>query len=216
MSSIVSALAAPETLASAAGGAGGVSAGYGVSLTDLSGFSDALLRAQSGGAGVLEPQAVAAASESMQALFKPLEHINAEAASLHVQAEAAMAATNTQRAWGGNTRPSGAPTCCRRLRKPVNAALPSRANATAPAIHQPKGCCASRAPMSLAARALEVVVMEIARPFSFGAPATCRGSVTEAGVVLKFPASRRAVGVLGPANLPTARLSALADRRKGW
>ena len=93
MSSIVSALAAPETLASAAGGAGGVSAGYGVSLTDLSGFSDALSRAQSGGGtGVLEPQAVAAASESMQALFKPLEHINAEAASLHEHAEAAMAA----------------------------------------------------------------------------------------------------------------------------
>ena len=83
MSSIVTALAAPETLASAAGGGGGVSAGYGVSLTDLSGFSDALSRAQSGGAGVLEPQAVAAASESMQALFKPLEHINAEAASQH-------------------------------------------------------------------------------------------------------------------------------------
>jgi len=118
-------------------------------------------------------------------------------ASTSVQAEAAMAATSTQRAWGGNTRPSGAPTCCRRLRKPVNAAMPSRANATAPAIHQPRGCCASRAPMSLAARALEVVVMEIARPFSFGAPATCRGSVTEAGVVLKFPASRRVVGVLG-------------------
>ena len=95
MSSIVSALAAPETLASAAGGAGGaggVSAGYGVSLTDLSGFSDALSRAQSGGAGVVEPQAVAAASEGMQALFKPLEHINAEAASLHEHAEAAMAA----------------------------------------------------------------------------------------------------------------------------
>ena len=93
MSSIVSALAAPETLASAAGGGGGVSAGYGVSLTDLSGFSDALSRAQSGGGtGVLEPQAVAAASESMQALFKPLEHINAEAASLHEHAEAAMAA----------------------------------------------------------------------------------------------------------------------------
>lgn len=93
MSSIVSALAAPETLASAAGGAGGVSAGYGVSLTDLSGFSDALSRAQSGGGtGVLEPQAVAAASEGMQALFKPLEHINAEAASLHEHAEAAMAA----------------------------------------------------------------------------------------------------------------------------
>ncbi len=93
MSSIVSTLGAPETLASAAGGGGGVSAGYGVSLTDLSGFSDALSRAQSGGGtGVLEPQAVAAASEGMQALFKPLEHINAEAASLHEHAEAAMAA----------------------------------------------------------------------------------------------------------------------------
>ena len=91
MTSIATSLVAPDAMASAA--AGGVSAGYGVSLTDLSGFSDALSRAQSGGGtGVLEPQAVAAASEGMQALFKPLEHINAEAASLHKSAESAMAA----------------------------------------------------------------------------------------------------------------------------
>jgi hypothetical protein len=90
MTSIVSTALAPEALASSAA-SGGVNAGYGVSLTDLSGFPDALSRAQ-GGAGVLQPQAVTAASESMQALFKPLEHINAEAASLHEHAEAAMAA----------------------------------------------------------------------------------------------------------------------------
>ena len=89
MTSIVSSLAAPEALASAA--TGGVNAGYGVSLTDLSGFSAALSNAQQGGSGVLEPQAVAGPSESMQALFKPLEHINEEAASLHKTAEAAMA-----------------------------------------------------------------------------------------------------------------------------
>ena len=92
MNPVVSSLATPEALAAGTGAGGGVSAGYGVSLTDLSGFSDALSRAQAGGPGVLEPQAVSAASESMQALFKPLEHINAEAASLHEHAEAAMAA----------------------------------------------------------------------------------------------------------------------------
>ena len=91
MTSIVSSLAAPEALASAATG-GGVNAGYGVSLTDLSGFSDALSRAQAGGSGTLQPQAVQPASEGMQALFKPLEQINAEATSLHQHAEAAMAA----------------------------------------------------------------------------------------------------------------------------
>ena len=90
MTSIATSLVAPDAMASAA--AGGVNAGYGVSLTDLSGFSDALSRAQQGSPNVLEPQAVTGPSESMQALFKPLEHINAEAASLHEHAEAAMAA----------------------------------------------------------------------------------------------------------------------------
>ena len=90
MTSIATSLVAPDAAASAA--AGGVNAGYGVSLTDLSGFSDALSRAQQGSPNVLEPQAVTGPSESMQALFKPLEHINAEAASLHKSAESAMAA----------------------------------------------------------------------------------------------------------------------------
>lgn len=90
MTSIASPLAAADALAAPA--AGGVQAGYGVSLTDLSGFQQALARAQAGGAGVLEPQAVAAPSESMQALFKPLEHINNEAASLNEVAQSAMAA----------------------------------------------------------------------------------------------------------------------------
>ena len=90
MTSIATSLVAPDAMASAA--AGGVNAGYGVSLTDLSGFSDALSRAQQGSPNVLEPQAVTGPSESMQALFKPLEHINAEAASLHKSAESAMAA----------------------------------------------------------------------------------------------------------------------------
>jgi hypothetical protein len=80
----VDALAAPGT--------GGVQAGYGVSLTDLSGFQQALARAEAGGAGVLQPQAVSAPSESMQALFKPLEHLNSEAASLNEVAQSAQAA----------------------------------------------------------------------------------------------------------------------------
>ena len=91
MTSLVSPMAATDALTQAAAG-GGVRDGYGVSLTDLSGFQDAMARAQAGGVAELAPQAVAAPSESMQALFKPLEHINAEAASLHEHAEAAMAA----------------------------------------------------------------------------------------------------------------------------
>jgi len=69
----------------------GVQAGYGVSLTDLSGFAQAMKRAQAGGTGVLEPQAVTAPNESMQALFKPLEHLNDEASSLHEVADIAQA-----------------------------------------------------------------------------------------------------------------------------
>jgi len=70
----------------------GVQAGYGVSLTDLSGFTQAMQRAQAGGTNVLEPQAVPAPSEGIQALFKPLEHLNNEASSLHEVADIAQAA----------------------------------------------------------------------------------------------------------------------------
>ena len=91
MTSLVSPMAATDALTQAASG-GGVRAGYGVSLTDLSGFQDAMARAQAGGVAELAPQAVAAPSESMQALFQPLEHINNEAASLNEVAQSAMAA----------------------------------------------------------------------------------------------------------------------------
>jgi hypothetical protein len=86
----------PSTMAvaSLASHSGGVQAGYGVSLTDLSGFEQALARAQDGGTSVLEPQAVAAPNKSMQALFKPLEHIDGEATSLHKAADTAQAAGN--------------------------------------------------------------------------------------------------------------------------
>jgi len=84
------AMLAAESLASRSSG-GAVQAGYGISLTDLSGFSQAMARAQAGGSSMLEPQAVAAPSEAMQAIFKPLEHINNEAASLHEVADIAKA-----------------------------------------------------------------------------------------------------------------------------
>jgi hypothetical protein len=66
----------------------GLQAGYGVSLTDLSAFESALAKAQ----GPLEAQPEQAPSEAMQALFKPLEHLNAESASLSEYAKSAMAA----------------------------------------------------------------------------------------------------------------------------
>ena len=47
MTSLVSPMAATDALTQAASG-GGVRAGYGVSLTDLSGFQDAMARAQAG------------------------------------------------------------------------------------------------------------------------------------------------------------------------
>lgn len=95
MNALTSLIPGAETLATtaSAGGAAGASsvqAGYGVSLTDLSGFSDALARA----GGTLQPQAVAPSAEAMQALFKPFEHINAEAATLSEHAKTAMAAGN--------------------------------------------------------------------------------------------------------------------------
>ena len=70
-----------------------VRAGYNVSLTDLSGFQQALHQAQAGGGtAVLAPnQGVNASSRVAQALFKPLEHVNAEAASLHETAQSVLA-----------------------------------------------------------------------------------------------------------------------------
>lgn len=73
--------AAPQTL----------QVGYGVSLTDLSAFNQAL----AGAAGRLEARPVPRPGEAMQALFKPLEQINGEATSLSAHAKAAVEAGNT-------------------------------------------------------------------------------------------------------------------------
>jgi hypothetical protein len=76
----------------AAGTAGGpaspVQVGYGVSLTDLSGFEGALARA----GGRLEAQPVSAPGEAAKQLMKPFEHINGEAARLAEDAQASKAA----------------------------------------------------------------------------------------------------------------------------
>lgn len=65
--------------------------GYGVSLTDLSAFSQSL----AGAAGRLEARAVSAPGEAMQALFRPLEQLNVEAKALSEFAQAAMTSGNT-------------------------------------------------------------------------------------------------------------------------
>ncbi|MBK1614357.1 hypothetical protein CKO44_12855 [Rubrivivax gelatinosus] len=65
-----------------------VQAGWGVSLTDLSAFNEALARAGQ----PLQAQHTQASSETMKALFRPLEQINTEASTLSQHARAAMQA----------------------------------------------------------------------------------------------------------------------------
>jgi len=81
----------PSSLAAA-----GAFLGAGQSMpSDTSGSSFALALAQAyenGGASTLMPQAVTAPNETMQALFKPLNHINEEAASLNQAAQTALVA----------------------------------------------------------------------------------------------------------------------------
>jgi len=68
-------------------------AGYGVSLTDLSAFQDALRAAEArGGHGALQAHADTRVGRTVQALFQPLEHINGEAATLHSSAVEALRA----------------------------------------------------------------------------------------------------------------------------
>jgi hypothetical protein len=81
-------IAAAAALANASGGAAGAAplqAGYGVSLTDIGGFQQAL--AQAGGR--LEARPVAAPSEAAKQLMKPFEHINGEAKQLSLDAQSA-------------------------------------------------------------------------------------------------------------------------------
>ena len=72
-----------------AGAAGpGLQAGYGVSFTDLGRFEQALQRADAR----LDAQPVAAPSEALQAMARPLDFVNQEAAALSEHARAAEAA----------------------------------------------------------------------------------------------------------------------------
>ena len=89
MSVEIAAAAAAATGASAPGVAGGqFQAGYGVSLTDFSGFQQALANASAR----LEAQPVNAPNKATQALFTPFEHINVEAAKITAEADATRAA----------------------------------------------------------------------------------------------------------------------------
>jgi hypothetical protein len=90
MTSLSAAVAPPVSPALAAPPAAGATlqVGYGASLTDLSAFNQALA-----GAGQrIEARAVSAPNAALEAVFRPLEQINTEAAQLSQHARAAMQA----------------------------------------------------------------------------------------------------------------------------
>ncbi|MEY4561538.1 MAG: hypothetical protein RLZZ618_815 [Pseudomonadota bacterium] len=70
---------------------GGLQAGYGVSFTDLGRFEHAMQTSQTR----LETQPVKEVSQAMQAVARPLEFVNNEAASIAELARGAMATDNT-------------------------------------------------------------------------------------------------------------------------
>lgn len=84
------AAAAATGPASAATGAAGapVQVGYGVSLSDIGGFQQAMAGAQAR----LEARPVSGPSETAKQLMQPFEHINAEATRLSLDANAAQTA----------------------------------------------------------------------------------------------------------------------------
>jgi hypothetical protein len=96
MTTAIATTALATTLPDAA--AGGARAGYGVSLNDVAAFERSLDRqraaAAHGWAGetvtVTPSQLQRAPGEGMQALFRPLEQINGQAAQLSAQAHAAL------------------------------------------------------------------------------------------------------------------------------
>jgi hypothetical protein len=77
-------IAAAAAVGPTAGAAAPVQVGYGVSLTDIGGFQQALSR--------LEAQPANAGSAVARQLMTPFEHINSEAAKISTQANAAQAA----------------------------------------------------------------------------------------------------------------------------
>ncbi|NRF67259.1 hypothetical protein HLB44_09715 [Aquincola sp. S2] len=84
---IAAAAALGPSAAGAASAASPVQVGYGVSLTDIGSFQQALAGAQAR----LEAQPVQPTSEVSKQLMTPFEHINSEAAKLSSQAQAATA-----------------------------------------------------------------------------------------------------------------------------
>ena len=85
----IAAAAAMRHASSAAGAAAApVQVGYGVSLTDIGGFQQAM----AGASARLETRPVGASSEAAKQLMKPFEHINGEASRLSLDANAAQAA----------------------------------------------------------------------------------------------------------------------------
>jgi hypothetical protein len=80
----IAATAALTQATPAAGAAGQMQAGYGVSLTDFSGFQQAMANA----GARLEARPVAEPSDAARLLVTPLESINKEAARLSEQAQA--------------------------------------------------------------------------------------------------------------------------------
>ena len=88
-------LAATQAMSQATSAAGGVAggpvqAGYGVSLTDLSGFQQSMQSA----AVRLEARPMQGPTEAAKVLMKPFEHINGEA--LRIADEAKVAQTKGQ------------------------------------------------------------------------------------------------------------------------
>jgi hypothetical protein len=77
-------IAATAAIGPASGAGAPVQVGYGVSLTDIGGFQQALTR--------LEAQPANAGNAVAKQLMTPFEHINNEAAKISTQANAAQAA----------------------------------------------------------------------------------------------------------------------------
>lgn len=90
MTSFSAAIAPPvlpgSAPASLAGAPTQLQLGYGASLTDISSFNQAL----AGASQRLHAQPASAPNAALQAVFRPLEQINAEAAQLSQHARAAM------------------------------------------------------------------------------------------------------------------------------
>jgi hypothetical protein len=85
---IAAASLAQTTTAASGTAAAPMQVGYGVSLTDFSGFAQSM--AQAGQR--LEARPVSAPNEAAKQLMKPFEHINGEAHQLAIDAKAAQAA----------------------------------------------------------------------------------------------------------------------------